>query len=646
MIWDEGLSGDALRIAQTDNSPVWVAAGPGTGKTFALMRRLARLLEVANVAPRRVLVCTFTRTAAGDLARAVASLGIAGANEVQAQTVHGLCFSMLWQEDVLQATGRIPRPLLLCEERFLLEDLCNLGLGGVRECGRNLRAFSAAWARLQHHEPGWPTEQSDREFQSALSAWLQFHRAMLIGELIPEALRYLRLNPYSPYRTAFDHVLVDEYQDLNRAEQQLVDLLTSHSLVVIGDEDQSIYSFKHAHPEGIVQFPHTHSNTEQAQLDECRRCPRRVVEMANSLISTNTTRSNRILRSYGNNPEGEVFTVQWLDMQREANGIAQFIKSRIDAASVIPGNILVLAPRREFGYLVRDELRGVGVSAHSFFSEEIIEGDPKDIEKCQAQRMLALLILLADREDRVALRCWCGFGNNTLRANAWARLRSHCEQHGESPWQVLEQLEAGDLRIPYSAPIVERFTALKTELFRLANLNGDALVSAVFPSDQDWAKPLADLNQYFDENDFGAKELVDVIRRHITQPELPMNVDYVRVMSLHKSKGLTADMVVVVGCLEGLMPYIDYQASQLDQIQSLEEQRRLFYVAITRTKNVLVLSSVTTLPTDLAHRMRAGVGWSSGGNSATITSRFLGELGQDCPNVITGNEFMQTMVGN
>ena len=72
-----------------------------------------------------------------------------------------------------------------------------------------------------------------------------------------------------------------------------------------------------------------------------------------------------------------------------------------------------------------------------------------------------------------------------------------------------------------------------------------------------------------------------MVRRHITQPELPMNVDYVRVMSLHKSKGLTSDMVVVVGCLEGLMPYIDYQASQPDQIQSLEEQRRLFYVAIT-----------------------------------------------------------------
>ena len=116
--WNENLAGAALQIAQTNSSPVWVAAGPGTGKTFALMRRLARLLEVDNVQPGQILVCTFTRTAAGDLARAVATLGIAGADDVEAQTVHALCFSMLTRQEVLQTTGRVPRPLLKSEERF------------------------------------------------------------------------------------------------------------------------------------------------------------------------------------------------------------------------------------------------------------------------------------------------------------------------------------------------------------------------------------------------------------------------------------------------------------------------------------------------------------------------------------------------
>jgi superfamily I DNA/RNA helicase len=115
-------------------------------------------------------------------------------------------------------------------------------------------------------------------------------------------------------------------------------------------------------------------------------------------------------------------------------------------------------------------------------------------------------------------------------------------------------------------------------------------------------------------------------------------------MSMHKSKGLTADMVVVVGCLEGLMPSVDSQATQQEQKRSLEEQRRLFYVAITRAKKVLILSSVAQLPTKLAHRMRARVRPSQGHNSSTITSQFIDNLGPGCPNVIRGHEFLRSTV--
>jgi DNA helicase-2/ATP-dependent DNA helicase PcrA len=249
------------------------------------------------------------------------------------------------------------------------------------------------------------------------------------------------------------------------------------------------------------------------------------------------------------------------DMQQEAKGIARFIKARIDARTVTPGNILVLAPRREFGYLVRDELQAVEISAHSFFSEELLDGDPKDGNLCEAQQALALLMLLADPEDRVALRCWCGFGTNSLLANPWAKLRHSCEETNQSPWEVLEQLESGSLRIANTSALVTRFTSLKSRLTELRALSGHSLVVAIFPADQEWAKPFAALASQIEGKEFGSQELVDVIRRNVTQPELPTDVDYVRVMSLHKSKGLTADMVVVVGCLEGLMPSIDSQAS-------------------------------------------------------------------------------------
>ena len=128
---------------------------------------------------------------------------------------------------------------------------------------------------------------------------------MLIGELVPETLRYLRDNPASPDRTASRNVLVDEYQDLNRAEQVLLDLLCHHgALTVVGDEDQSIYSFKFAHPEGISQFDRFHPNTHDEGLEECRRCPRLVVQMANALISNNVSRMPRTLQIREGNPQG------------------------------------------------------------------------------------------------------------------------------------------------------------------------------------------------------------------------------------------------------------------------------------------------------------------------------------------------------
>ena len=125
----------------------------------------------------------------------------------------------------------------------LLADLQSLGrFGANRDMTKRIRAYEADWARLQHEKPGWPVDALDVQFHHLLTAWLRFHRGMLIGELVPEALRYLRENPASPALQFFEHIVVDEYQDLNRAEQELIDVLAAGKhLSVVGDVDQSIY---------------------------------------------------------------------------------------------------------------------------------------------------------------------------------------------------------------------------------------------------------------------------------------------------------------------------------------------------------------------------------------------------------------------
>lgn len=639
--WDDGLEGTVRHIAETNHSPLRVLAGPGTGKTFALKRRLARLLQ-SGVSPSRILVCTFTRTAANDLQEAVSVLGIEVAKAVHAGTLHAYCFSLLSRADILRLTGRVPRPLLEFEQRFLLEDLRDTTLGGVNNCRDLLKAFNAAWARSQVDQPGWAASTIDQAFHDKLKNWLYFHEAILIGELVPETLRYLRDNPASEDRQAFDHILVDEYQDLNRAEQDLLNLMAeSGALAVIGDEDQSIYSFKYAHPEGIANFNDYHPNTLDASLHVCYRCPSLVVEMANHLISHNRNRLPRRLQPFSGNPEGEVYVVQWNNTQQEADGIAHFIHKRVRDGHVEPGKVLILAPRRQFGYAVRDALNNIGISAHSFFQEETLDGDPKSLAGCKAQQAFALLTLLSNPEDRVALRCWCGFGSNSLRSGAWQRLREHCEQSGESPRIALERLVSGTLRISRSGDLIARFKQLKEKLSELRGLYGLDLVNNLFPTCDDWAVSLNQMATSAEATNLDASKLLELLRIGVAQPELPKDVDYVRVMSLHKSKGLEADLVIVVGCVQGIIPYVDDELSRFEQIRGLEEQRRLFYVAITRTKRILVLSGATQLPRHDAHRMQAPFTRGSRTNANMLASSFLSELGPLKPNPIAGDAFLR-----
>ncbi|MGB8989045.1 MAG: ATP-dependent helicase, partial [Candidatus Sulfotelmatobacter sp.] len=356
MAWDTGLNGVHLAIAAYPGTPLRVVAGPGTGKTFALMRRVARLLE-AGVSPEEILAVTFTRTAANDLVEKLAALGVAGAENVAAKTLHSLSFGILSRAAVLHALGRVSRPLLDCELDTLVCDLQDQ-FGGKREVKRLIKAFEAYWARLQHHQPGFPADPNERAFNRTLHEWLIFHQAMLIGEVVPVALDFVRQNPAHPDVPSYQHIVVDEYQDLNRADQSLIDALAGNaSVTVVGDEDQSIYGFRFANPEGIAQYPQTHANTHDELLNECRRCPRIVVEMASSLIGRNVRLEPRPLVVRPQNGNGDVYIVQHDSVEDEIANLAAYVEWYLETRPGVPaGEVLVLANRRLIGNGIRDRI--------------------------------------------------------------------------------------------------------------------------------------------------------------------------------------------------------------------------------------------------------------------------------------------------
>jgi len=389
----------------------------------------------------------------------------------------------------------------------------------------------------------------------------------------------------------------------------------------------------------------SHTNTYEETLLECRRSPQLVVTIANDLISHNLSRSRRTLTCLPGNPQGEIYIVQWASLEEEADGIARFVHNRVISGNVDPGKILVLSPRRQLGYAVRDSLNRLGTSAHSFFNEEVFDGSPKDMTKSVTQQVFTLLALLANPDDIVALRCWCGYGSPSLRSGAWARTRKYCENSNLSPHNILQQLSAGTLKISNTSELINRYRELETRLTGLNELQGQDLINALFPDGEEWASSFRLYAQIDGEDDCDASILLERIKLKIIQPELPTDVGYVRVMSLHKSKGLTADMVIVEGCIAGMIPSIIPQGlTPLDQQRFIEEQRRLFFVALTRTSQTLVLSSTLILPRDLAYRMRVPLGRGGDATHArTRASMFLSELGSSAPQPLDGNQFLQQL---
>jgi superfamily I DNA/RNA helicase len=643
MSWNTNLAGEHLNIAASNASRIRVMAGPGTGKSFAMKRRIARLIEVEDVGPERILAVTFTRTAARDLERELQNMGVPGCEGISAGTVHAFCFRLLMRNEVFGFLGRVPRGLITFNNKGvsgfevgpLLADLQPLGaFGAKRSMTCRIRAFEAAWARLQHEQPGWAINPVDQLFHTLLAAWLRFHRGMLIGELVPEALRYLRNNPASPALQQFEHIVVDEYQDLNRAEQELVDVVAAgKNLSIVGDVDQSIYRFRYAHPEGIIDFSNRHPNVEDHELDECRRCRELIVTVSDNVIRGNYPpgTDHRLVPLQPQPGPATVRVVQWPTLEAEADGIAAFIQQLVTQRGFTAGDILVLSPRRLIANEIKRRLEAPGfeITAHSFYNDKLLEPD-------EAQVAITKLQLLNDPQDRVALRYWLGIGSTSWRRGQYASLRAYCELNNRSPADVLAQLVAGQDQLTGVNQLTIRYQDLQAEVARLNQMSIEDLFNDLFPAGSEWADPIRDLVTGKVDEVEEAGDLLDLLRTEITQPEMPAEGDFVRIMSLHKSKGLTSRVTIIVGCIHGLIPFVDNDLPPADQPAHLQEQRRVFYVALTRAKEVLVVSSAARIPRAMAHKIGAVLRGGNADHGNTIACQFLHELGPQAPASLFG----------
>ena len=574
-----------------------VRAGPGTGKSYSMKRRVARLID-DGVEPRKILVVTFTRIAALDLQQELADMEIGGAEQLRATTLHALAMRMLRVPRVRAEFPRSVRIVADFERDPMIADLQRPGRD-KRAIRKMLLAYEGLWARLQEDQPRDPQSDDERAFERDLRAWLDFHDLMLMDELIPRLYRHLSEHPNVIDADRYAHVLIDEFQDLNKAEQCLCDLIAGNAAVaIIGDEDQSIYGFKHAHPDGIRDWPLQRPDVDDIALVDCHRCPSKVVNAANRLIGNAVRVDRDPLRTVQERGTGETHVWQFWMPKQEATQIVSEIEHLI-RSDVPPGDILVLTRDRRYGREIQDQLQRSSVPTESFLARSLTNSD-------SVVHRLEVLSLVAHPDDRLALRWLLGEGSQSWNKGLYARLLDRCRSNPtQGPWQMLSDQADGVVSYGLDKRLIDRFKAIRDEVAGIARLDGiRAIVDCLFPDDDSDVREiraimLEAIDLHGGDEHADLQSVLPAVLRSIDVPEDRDKKVAVRLMTLHKSKGLSAPYTFIIGCIDEILPkYGD---------ADFHEERRLMYVGVSRVKADLDKGKRGVLVLTYPIRLRTGM---------------------------------------
>ena len=319
MAWNDGLLGEQETAAGHTGSHARLLAGPGTGKTLTMTRRISFLVEQEKVPPETIRAFTFTRAAAHELNQRVTS-ALGQENSPRVSTLHSFALhQLLKNQAIIEA---LPKPLRIAddwEERHIVqEDLkAILNLEHISQARDLLQELSADWQSLTAEDSDWEQKFPNATFLGAWREHRQLYGYTLRSELVYQLKKALEQRSDFQLESPINHLLVDEYQDLNRCDLAVVQYIASKGveLFIAGDDDQSIYGFRKAHPEGIRRFPQDFSDVSTLTLEVCKRCDQDVLATALFVAQQDPRRIEKTVYS---DPEAARGEVAW----QPADGIA------------------------------------------------------------------------------------------------------------------------------------------------------------------------------------------------------------------------------------------------------------------------------------------------------------------------------------
>jgi DNA helicase-2/ATP-dependent DNA helicase PcrA len=610
-----GLNGPQREAVVHGEGPLLVLAGAGSGKTRVLTHRIAYLLATGAARPGEILAITFTNKAAAEMRDRVGQLVGRSVRAMWVTTFHSACARML----------RVDAERLGYSKGFTIYDqadslrmlkrcLGELGVDPKRFPPRAVQA-KISGAKNQLIDSDSYNDSAFGEFEEIVAEAFPLYEkrmreanAMDFDDLLVRTVNVVELfeDVRERWRRTFRHVLVDEYQDTNHVQYRLLQLLASEhgNLMVVGDEDQSIYGFRHADVSNILDFDEDFKGAEIVKLEQNYRSTQTILSAANAVVERNRERRPKELWSEGE--EGERVQLNELtDEHEEARWVAGEIERLEQEDGVSRSGVAVFYRTNAMSRVLEDTLQRFDVSYQ-------VIGGTKFYERAEVKDAIAYLSLLVNPADlvsfgRVVNSPRRGIGNTTQ-----GRIASHVNTTGQPVWEVIERVEEVPGLSGAAIKAVSRFYETMAGLRERAEEEGpvatlleavlhetgylDALAAERTIEAEGRGENLETLiggAAEFDiererEGESGVSPLEEYLQQislYTEQDALAAESELVTLMTLHNAKGLEYDTVFIVGCEEGAFPHM----RALEE-GGEEEERRLCYVGITRARKRLYMT--------------------------------------------------------
>jgi len=593
--------------------PILVLAGAGSGKTRVLTTRIARLIEHHGVDPRHILAVTFTNKAAGEMRERVARLLGAEPEGMWAGTFHAIGARLLRREAPL--VGRTASFTIYDEDdslalvrrvmeqaRISTKDWAPKALRAEISDAKNALVTPDEYAAHALH----PVERAAAVVYPLLERALREANAADFDDLLVLPVRLLEQHPdrLAEYRRRFQFILVDEYQDTNRAQYRLITLLGGEhgNVLVVGDDDQSIYGWRGADIRNILDFEKDFPAARVVRLEENYRSTPQVLEVANVVISANTSRRGKTLRA--TRGAGETVTlVGSLDERDEAEFVTtELLARRAADATLALRDIAVL-------YRTNAQSRSLEEAFRMRAIPYRLVGAVRFYDRREIRDLVSYLKLIANPADDEAFRRAVTVPRRGLGESTIEQLAERARAAGVPLLAAAGRPDLQDGMRPPARTSLLAFAALITRhrdkaadsavdelLLRLIeDIRYEDALRAEGKEGLDRLDNVKELitgaaETVIDEGgELGLTPLDHFLQRAMLVTDFDRqsaDADAVTLMTLHNAKGLEFPLVFITGLEEGLFPL----SRAHDAPNELEEERRLFYVGITRAKRKLFLS--------------------------------------------------------